>query len=209
MYHLFYTKGSELFAAHVVLEEIGASYVADVLNTMTTQNAVLDVSRRNGLAISNGRNAQPGFLTETSAILLFLSRNHLEAKLIPHDPYEEAQCLEWLSWLSIQLSGVAFEQVRRPDRFVLDPNIYREVVTKGWWKIEEHFDRIEERLSDQWEGPVRSGYSIADIYLLVFWLWGARIGFSMNGRWRAWTRLTDRTMSRPAVRRVMLIEGLD
>lgn len=209
MYHLFYTKGSELFAAHVVLEEIGAPYAADILNKISTQNAVPDANRRNGLAIADRRNAEPGFLTETSAILLFLARNYPEAKLIPQDPYGEAQCLEWLSWLSIQVSGVAFEQVRHPDRFALDPNTYREVVTKGWWKIEEHFDRIEERLSDEWEGAVRSGYSIADIYLLVFWLWGARIGFSMAGRWRAWTRLMVKIMSRPAVRRVMLIEGLD
>src|SRR5215510_6754332 len=148
MYHLFYTKGSELFAAHVVLEEIGARYMADILDKMTTQNAVPDVGRRNGLAIPDTRNAEPGFLTETSAILLFLARNYPEAKLIPHDPYGEAQCVEWLSWLSIQVSGVAFEQVWHPDRFALDPSTYREVITKGWWKIEEHFDRIEERLSD-------------------------------------------------------------
>ncbi|MEZ2131505.1 MULTISPECIES: glutathione binding-like protein [unclassified Sinorhizobium] len=117
--------------------------------------------------------------------------------------------MEWLSWLSIQVSGAAFEQVWHPDRFALDPNTYREVVTKGWWTTEDHFDRIEERLSDQREWTVRSGYSLADIYLLVFWLWGERIGFSMAGRWRAWTRLMGKIMSRPAVRRVMLIEGLD
>ncbi|NLS07822.1 hypothetical protein HGP14_31795 [Rhizobium sp. P32RR-XVIII] len=75
---------------------------------------------------------------------------------------------------------MAFEQIRHPDRFALDPNTYREVVTKGWWKIEEHFDGIEERLSAEWEGAVRSGYSIADIYLLVLWLWGAHRVF--NGR---------------------------
>ncbi|MGO7762854.1 hypothetical protein ACC761_36130 [Rhizobium ruizarguesonis] len=87
--------------------------------------------------------------------------------------------------ISIQLSGMAFEDVRHPDRFALDHGTYREVVIRGWWKIEGHLDRIEQHLSDQWEGPDRSGYSIADIYLLVFWLWGARIGFSMTGRWRA------------------------
>ena len=209
MYHLFYTKGSDLFAAHVVLEEIGSPYAADIFNDITTRNAVPDPNRRSGLSIKHRRNAEPGFLTETSAILLYLARSCPEAKLIPHDPYEEAQCLEWLSWLSIQVSGVSFEQVWHPDRFALDPNTYREVVTQGWWKIEEHFDRIEEQLSEQWEGAVRSGYSIADIYLLVFWLWGERIGFSMAGRWPAWKQLMVRTMSRPAVRRVMLIEDLD
>lgn len=209
MYHLSYTKGSELFAAHVLLDEIGSPYTADIFNEVTARNAATDANWRSGLAIADRLNVEPGFLTETPTILLFLARSYPEAKLIPHDPYEEAQCLEWLNWLSVQVSGVAFEQVWHPDRFVLDPNTYREVVTKGWWKIEEHFDRIEERLSGQWEGAVRSGYSIADIYLLVFWLWGQRIGFTMAGRWRNWTRLMVRIMSRPAVRRVMLIAELD
>ncbi|MDL2403381.1 glutathione S-transferase family protein [Rhizobium mayense] len=209
MYHLFYTNGSELFAAHVALEEIGSPYTADILNKITTQNAVSDANRRDGLEIADRGDAEPGFLTEISAILLFLARNYPEAKLIPHDPYGEAQCLEWLSWLSIQVSGMAFAQVWHPDRVALDLNTYREMVTKGWWRIEEHFDRIEERLSDEWDWAVRSGYSIADIYLLVFWLWGERIGFSMKGRWPAWTRLMNKIMSRPAVRRAMLIEEFD
>lgn len=54
-----------------------------------------------------------------------------EANLLPADPAGEARCLEWLSWISIDLHGIGCRQLWRPHRFVPDPAHHEAVKSKG------------------------------------------------------------------------------
>jgi glutathione S-transferase len=42
----------------------------------------------------------------------------------------------------------------------------------------------------------------------VFYEWGARIGLDMKTSYPAWRHLTQRTLQRPAVRRVLANENI-
>jgi len=57
-----------------------------------------------------------------------------------------------------------------------------------------------------WEAG--ADYSVVDLYLLVFYQWGGRVGLDMQGNYPAWRRLTDRTAQRPAVQRVLADEKI-
>jgi glutathione S-transferase len=82
------------------------------------------------------------------------------------------------------------------------------VSAKGHRNVREQYAYVEGLLADGREWAVAGGYSVADPYLLVFYLWGDLIGLKMRSLYPAWTALFERTVERPAVRRVLEKEGL-
>ncbi len=216
MHKLFYSPGACSLAVHIVLEEIGAPYEAEVRSarnsegTATPDYLALNPKGRVPALTGVGGDAggAKGLLTEVGAILTFLARSHPEAELLPPTPEGAARCAEWMSWLSVDLHGVGFGQLWRPHRFVDDPALHEAVSAKGRSNIEAAYDHIERILSDGRDWAVPSAYSVVDPYLLVFWLWGARAGFDMQARWPHWARLMEKVKARPAVTRALQIEGL-
>jgi glutathione S-transferase len=99
--------------------------------------------------------------------------------------------------------------VRRAERYATSEAAKAEVVEKGRETCRELWGQIEARLGT---GPWALGerYSVADPYLLVFWLWGRGdvLGFDMPGQFPSWTAQARRMAERPAVRRVLEREGL-
>lgn len=81
--------------------------------------------------VSGAAGGAPDLLTEAVAILIFLTRSHPDAKLLPADPAREARCLEWLSWLSVDLHGIGYGPLWRAHRFVDDPTLHPTIVAKG------------------------------------------------------------------------------
>ena len=71
----------------------------------------------------------------------------------------------------------------------------------------QQYAYIESLLADGRNWAVPGGYTIVDPYLLVFYQWGQRIGLEMRALCPAWTRLAERLLARPAVRRVLADEG--
>jgi glutathione S-transferase len=217
MYRLFYSPGACSLAPHIVLEEIGVPYDLDLRSTMgaagTSAPDYLAINPKGRVPAlfgvpgrSGGAN---GLLTEASAILVYLARAHPDhVALLPGGPAGEARCIEWLNWLSESVHGMSFAQLWRPQRFVSDPALFPAVVAKGRENLAEQYRYIESILADGRAWALPDGYSVADAFLLVFWRWGARIGFDMAGQFPAWTLLSAQTVARAAVRRAIEQEGL-
>ena len=215
MHHFYHAPRACSFAVHVVLEETGAPYVAEVLSAEdgeTTRDAYLALNPKGRIpALSNvdgNAGGAPGLLTEVGAVLVYLARSYPAAGLLPIDPAAEARCLEWLSWLSIDLHGIGFGQLWRPQRFVADTALHAAVMTKGLQNVQAGFDHIEHILDDGRAWAVADQYTVVDPYLAVFWRWGLRIGLDrMETRWPRFGALADKVLARPAVQRALAQEA--
>lgn len=216
-YCLYYSPGACSLAPHVILEEIGepfevelVSAVGDERKTTTPEyRAINPKGRVPALREVPGHSGgTDGVLTEAGAILLYLARRHPEANLLPADAAAEARCLEWLSCLSTNVHAISYGQIWRPGRFVGDEEDHPAVAAKGRENVREHYAYVEGLLADGRGWAVPSGYSVADPYLLVFYLWGGLIGLDMRSLYPAWTGLTVRIVERVAVRRALEKEGL-
>ena len=216
MYRLYYSPGACSLAVHMALEETAAAYTLELrstkdgvgtsapdylaLNPKGRVPALLGVPGRSGGA--------DGLLTEASAILIYLAEAYPEAQLLPEDAAGKARCVEWLNWLSETVHGMSFAQLWRPQRFVSDPTLFPAIQAKGRENLTEQFAYIETVLSDGRAWAVPDVFSVADLFLPVFWRWGARMGFDMHVAYPGWTGMTARALRRPAVRRAIEQEGL-
>lgn len=216
MYKLFYSPGACSFAPHIVLEEIGAPYEAEIINTRDSigtgtpaWKAMNPKGRVPALLGVPGRiGGKADLLTEAAAIMFYLARTHPEAKLMPTDPAGQARCIEWTNWLSGSVHAQTYGQLWRTYRFSDDKEIFPSIIAKGKLNQVEQYDYIESLLADGRDWAVPGAYSYVDPYLLGFYLWGLRSGVDMRGRHPAWTRLAEKIMARPAVQRVLTNEGL-
>lgn len=216
MHRLYYSPGACSLAVHIVLEEIGEPYETEIRSAKNSEGtATADYLALNPkgrvpslTGVAGGAGGAPNLLTEAVAILLFLVRSHPQAKLLPASPAGEARCLEWLSWISIDLHGIGYGQLWRPHRFVADTALYEAVKGRGLDNIRASYDHIEHILSDGRDWAVPGSYTIVDAYLTVFWLWGRRIGLDMETGWPHWARLMAKVLARPAVHRALQQEGL-
>jgi glutathione S-transferase len=219
MHKLYYSPGACSLAAHIVLEEIGEPYELELISSRGlragdgTGSAAWQAMNPKGRVpalsgvpgrIGGGEN----LLTELTAILVYLARTHPQAKLLPADPAGEARAIEWMNWMTGNLHAMSYGQIWRPHRFVEDAALFPALKAKGEQALREQYAYVESLLADGRDWAVPGGYSVVDPYLLVFFIWGGRVGLDMRARYPAWSRLSDRIASRPAVARVLAAEGL-
>ena len=152
--------------------------------------------------------ASAGVLTEAHAILVYLARTNPALNLLSLDAADEARAIEWMNWLASDVHATSSGQLWRPQRFVSDPALFPNVRARGLANLREQYAYIERLLSDGRDWAVPRGYGVVDPYLLVFYLWGARIDLDMIAAYPAWTSLSRRTLIRPAVQRVLARLGI-
>lgn len=214
MYTFYYSPGACSLGPHIVLEEVGAAYDRTIVKageaTRTDAwRAINPKGRVPALAGVPGTiGGQGDLLTEANAIMIYLARLHPEAGLIPTEPAGEARMIEWLNYLSSGVHASIYASIRRTDRFVDDPALYPPIQDKGKRALRDAFAYIEGLLADGRDWAVPGSYSLADIYLLVFYHFGRGPGFDMKTDYPAWAALVAKVMARPASQRVIAIEGL-
>jgi glutathione S-transferase len=219
MHRLYYSPGACSMAVHIVLEEIGEPYELKLVSSRGPLGGVGTTSpdwiaknpkgRIPALSSVPGRIGGSGeLLTEAHAILFYLARTHPDAGLLPADAAGEARAIEWINWLSSNVHAISYGQIWRPNRFVAEERDHAAVQSRGRQNIREQYAYIEDLLGDGRHWALPDAYSIVDPYLLVFYEWGARIGLDMMTSYSAWHRLTQRTLQRPAVQRVLAEENI-
>jgi glutathione S-transferase len=206
MHTLYWSPNSSSITPHIVLEEIGAPYALQEVKIDAVGTAETLVET-NYLQINpKGRvpaiTIEDRVLTEATAIMVYLARTNPASRLLPPDPEGEARVLEWLSWLATAIHAVAFGQVVRPQRFILEESQFPQVIAKGRLNVAQAFARIEQQLTGtQWAAAGQ--YTLADIYLLFFYLGAKRAGTPMHQAFPAWTAVSEKVLARPAVQRAL------
>jgi len=219
MHKLYYSPGACSLAAHIVLEEIGAPYELELISSRGVRagegtgsaawKAMNPKGRVPALSGVPGRiGGADNLLTELTAILVYLARTHPQAGLLPADPAREARALEWMNWMTSNLHAMSYGQIWRPHRFVEDAALFPAVTAKGEQALREQYAYVDSLLGDGRDWAVPGGYSVVDPYLLVFYLWGGRVGLDMGANYPAWARQAAQVLARPATQRALRQEGL-
>lgn len=212
----FYDAGSCSLAVRIVLEELGISYsahrvsarAADDEASRSAWRARNPKGRVPALSPVAGRSAgEPLLLTEVPAIMTYLSRLRPALGLVPADPAREARTIEWTNWLSGHVHAVAFGGLWRPSRFTDDTVAQVGIAMRGRGNVLDSFAAIEAQWGDGRRWAVPDTYTVADVFLLVFYRWGIMIDAAMSN-YPAWTDATRRLLERPAVATAFHKDGL-
>ncbi len=207
---LYYSPGACSIAAHYALEEAGADYRLVLVSTTDGSTrkpeylAINPKGRVPALAIPG----QKRVLTEAPAILLYVALAYPGAGLLPEEPLARARVAEWLNWLSGWLHAVGFGGLWRPHRFVEEERDYAPITRKARQTILDCFRMIEDGLADGRPFLVDDRLSVADLFLLVFFRWGGRMGLAMAEAYPRWTAWARRLETRPAIARTLAQEGV-
>ena len=118
-----------------------------------------------------------------------------------------ARCGEFVAFLSSSLH-VSYAQFRRPERFISTASEYAGAVIEHGRRTSVALYREIEQLLPEERWVLGEQFSIADVYLFPFFLWGQRLGLTMSSDCPRWTRLSRRLLGRLSVERVIQREAI-
>ena len=203
---LLYSPGACSIGIHVLLEEIGKPYEAQLVNLREGGQfkpeftAVNPKSKVPALVRDDG-----SVLTEYPAIAYWLARTNPDKKLLPDDVDAQARVFEALDYCVSTVHMQGFSRLFRASSYTPNPADEDKVKERGKEVAEKGFALMDKALAgkDYVAGP----FSIADSALFYVEFWGAkRMNMKLPPNCDAHL---NRMLARPAVQRVLQQEGLN
>lgn len=202
---LYYAPGACSIGIHVLLEEIGKPYEAELVNLREGAQfkpeftSVNPKSKVPTLVRDDG-----SVLTEYPAIAVWLASTFPEAKLLPKDADRLARALEYTDYAVATLHMQGFSRIFRPANFAPSEADHAAVKARG----EEIFAKGLGLFDKALEGKeyLLGEFSFADsaLFYVSFW-WAGRLGKTLPPNVAAhYARMN----ARPSVQRVLKAEGL-
>lgn len=201
MLKLYYSPGACSMASHITLEETGIAYETQptlILRGDQQSEAYLKVNPRGKVPALQLEDGQ--VLTENIAILSYIAKNFVDAKLWPSSPVSEARAISTMGWFASMVHP-AFTHFIRPERFTADAAGADRVKDQGKKTFWSCLQEIDQMLAGKaW--VLGSQFTVCDPYALVFFGWGLRAELPMKDL-KNYSALKDRLLKRPAVRKVL------
>lgn len=204
---LYYAPGACSVGIHVLLEEIGKPYQAELVNFrdgaqykppftgLNPKSKVPTLERDDG-----------SILTEFPVIAYWLALQNPEANLVPKDNETMIRAAEAMEYVVGTIHSQGFTRLFRTERFAPSASDHDKVKAQGREVIDKGFAVIDTALA----GKSYLGgneLSIADAALFYVEFWGAkRVGLQLPKNCAAHF---ERMMARPAVQRTLQAEGLN
>jgi glutathione S-transferase len=207
---LFYYPSNASMAPHIVLEEIGQPFELVLVDRTQDEHKSADYLRLNPNGSIPVLVDGDMVLYETAAICLHLADTHPESGMAPPlATPERAEFYKWLMWLTNTLQAALIVYFY-PERWVDAGNALgaNQVRTHAESKIGILLDQLESQLQLS-DGPWLLGdqYTVLDPYAFMLCRWTR--GFAKPAReWPLLSQYLQRTLARPAIRRVIETEGL-
>jgi glutathione S-transferase len=201
MIKLYYASGSCSLASHIALEEAGADYTVERVNTAANQQQSPEYKAINPKGRVPAMVTDRGVLTETPAILAYIAHSHPQAALAPADPFAFAQMQAFNRYLCSTVH-VAHAHKGRGTRWADDPAAIAEMKRKVPESVGATFDLIEKGMSGPW--AMGDGFTVSDPYLFTMSGWMEGDGLDLS----RYPKVMDhrrRMSERPAVRKVMAV----
>ncbi len=202
---LLYAPGACSLGIHLLLEEIGKPYDAEIVNLREGAQfkpeftALNPKSKVPTLVRDDGQ-----VLTEFPAIAFWLARTNPGAHLLPDDADGQARALEAMDYVVSTMHMRGFTMIFRPDTFAAAAADAEAVKARGL----AMFTRGLEVTNDMLAGKdyLLGAFSIADAALFYVEFWAAgRLKLDLPANCKAHYA---RMLARPAVARAMAAEGL-
>jgi glutathione S-transferase len=203
---LMYSPGACSVGIHVLLEEIGKPYEAQLVNLREGGQfkpeftSVNPKSKVPTLVRDDG-----SVLTEYPAIAFWLARSNPEKKLLPDDVESQTRGIEALDYAVATIHMQGFSRLFRASNYTPNPADEDKVKERGKEIVEKGFSVIDKALAGK--DYVAGSFSIADSALFYVEFWGGkRMNMKLPPNCEAHL---NRMLARPAVQRVMQQEGLN
>jgi glutathione S-transferase len=203
---LMYSPGACSIGIHVLLEEIGKPYEAQLVNLREGGQfkpeftAVNPKSKVPALVRDDG-----SVLTEYPAIAWWLARTNPDKKLLPDDVEMQARTLEALDYCVSTVHMQGFSRLFRASNYTPNPADEDKVKERGAEMVQKGFQVMDKALAGK--DYLAGAFSIADSALFYVEFWGGkRMNMTLPANCAAHL---DRMLARPAVQRVLQQEGLN
>ena len=203
---LMYSPGACSIGIHVLLEEIGKPYEAQLVNLREGGQfkpeftSVNPKSKVPTLVRDDG-----SVLTEYPAIAYWLARTNPDKKLLPDDVDAQARAIEALDYAVATIHMQGFSRLFRASNYTPNPADEDKVKERGKEMVEKGFAVLDKALAGK--DYVAGSFSIADSALFYVEFWGGkRMNMKLPANCEAHL---NRMLARPAVQRVMQQEGLN
>ncbi len=201
---LFYSPGACSLGIHVLLEELGKPYEAEVVNTregMQHQPYYLEISPK--AKVPALQRDDGSVLTEYGAIATWLARTHPAAQLMPADAEGEARAVEAMDYVVATIHMQGFTRIARPMNFTPNEADKEVVQTRGREIFAKGLELLNAALAQRdW---IAGSYSVADTALFYVENWSPRSGVDLPAHVAAHFA---RMKTRPAVQRALAAEDL-
>ena len=201
---LYYAPGACSIGIHVVLEEIGKPYDAEVVNLREGAQHKPDFTAVNPKSkVPTLKRDDGSVQTEYPAIAYWLARTNPYSNLLPDNLDLQARALELIDYCVATIHMQGFSRLFRASNFT--PNVADEDAVKARGKelVEKGFANLDKALEGK--DYAVGAYSIADSALFYVEFWAGRVGITLPPNCAAHL---ERMKSRPAVQRVLQQEGL-
>ena len=201
MIKLYYSPGSCALASHIALEEAGAEYETIRVDFGTEEQKNPEFLHINPKGRVPALTTEKGILTETPAILVFISQSFPDTGLAPlNDPWALAQAQSFNNYLCATVH-VAHAHGGRGPRWADDDTSFEDMRRKVPQTMSECFSLIENRyLKGPW--VLGNEYSICDMYLYTIARWLERDKVDINDYPKVRANF-EAIETRPAVARVL------
>ena len=203
---LMYSPGACSIGIHVLLEEIGKPYEAQLVNLREGGQfkpeftSVNPKSKVPTLVRDDG-----SVLTEYPAIAYWLARTNPEKKLLPEDVETQVRAIEALDYAVATVHMQGFSRLFRASNYTPNPADEDKVKERGKEMVEKGFAVLDKALAGK--DYVAGTFSIANSALFYVEFWGGkRMNMKLPSNCDAHL---NRMLARPAVQRVMQQEGLN
>jgi glutathione S-transferase len=203
---LMYSPGACSVGIHILLEEIGKPYEAQLVNLREGAQfkpeftSVNPKSKVPTLVRDDG-----SVLTEYPAIAYWLARTNPDKKLLPDDVDAQARMIEALDYAVATIHMQGFSRLFRASNFTPNPEDEDKVKERGKELVEKGFAVMDKTLAGK--DYLVGSFSIADSALFYTEFWGAkRMNMKLPSNCEAHL---NRMLARPAVKKVMQQEGLN
>lgn len=202
MLKLYYSPGACAMASHIALEESGAEYEPIRIDLRKGEQKTPEYLAINPAGVTPALVTPEGVLTENLVIMGYVAQTHPEANLADLDsPFAFGKMQSFNGFLASSLHpAVGPVLFSHPP---LEGEAKQAQVDKALTKL----DLVEHHLL---KGPWAMGeqYTVADGYLSVFTRWATLAHLLDKDRFPKLHAHLNLVQSRPAVQRVLHIEGL-
>lgn len=208
---LHHSPGACSLSVHIALEEIGCDYHAACLlvakgENRTPQYLAINPRGRVPALVIRDQGGQR-VLTELLAILVYLAQRFPEKGLLPLEGEDFARSLEWVSWLGSTVHQTGTRTIIRPSGFVDDALCQEKLREAARGRVLAAYQDMNDRLVGR-EWAVGDRYSMVDGLLVVYYRWGLKVGMDVRTQFPDYSKVMDRVLARPAVRRAIEQEGI-
>ena len=199
MMKFYYAPGSCAMSVHILLEDAEAKYEANRIDLDTGYQRSEEYLAINPKGRVPALITESGVLTETPAILSFISKKYPDKNLAPNDQFEFARAQAFNMYLSSTVH-VGHSHKHRGTRWANDLKALENMTSKVTENMTDYAQSIEDHY---FIGPWVLGdkYSMCDPYLYVITKWFYDDGVDMK-QFSLISDHYDRMKERPSLKKI-------